>query len=307
MSEAPEIRFPGAARPERRRIVDAYGVGIATYEWGPADGPPLFCVHGGLDFAATYDLLAPRLAAAGWRVVSWDQRGHGDSDKVGLYSWEADLRDMHEVIASVEPVAPVPIVGHSKGGGLLMSFADALPHRVSHAVNLDGMPSKRPVPDMPDRQRTRMQAADLEAWLDHRRQTASFHRKPGTLEELAERRGKLNPRLPAGWLRYIASIGAQHDADGWRWKLDPSFRFGGFGPFRPEWHQLRMAGLAMPFLGILGLQTEPMGWGTTPQDVVPYLPPVHRFVQLADAGHFVHIELPDVVATEILSFLEDHR
>jgi pimeloyl-ACP methyl ester carboxylesterase len=113
MSEAPEIRFPGAARPERRRIVDAYGVGIATYEWGPADGPPLFCVHGGLDFAATYDLLAPRLAAAGWRVVSWDQRGHGDSDKVGLYSWEADLRDMHEVIASVEPADAVPIVGHS--------------------------------------------------------------------------------------------------------------------------------------------------------------------------------------------------
>ena len=36
---------------------------------------------------------------------------------------------------------------------------------------------------------------------------------------------------------------ARHDDDGWRWKLDPSMRFGGFGPWRPEWSMLRMPGL----------------------------------------------------------------
>ena len=64
------------------------------------DAPPLFLAHGGFDFARTFDLLAPRLAAGGWRVVAWDQRGHGDSDRAALYSWEADLRDAVAVMTA---------------------------------------------------------------------------------------------------------------------------------------------------------------------------------------------------------------
>ena len=104
-------------------------------------------------------------------------------------------------------------------------------------------------------------------------------RRPGTIDELAERRQRMNPRLTMEWLRYLVPIGAQRadgdgdgDGDGadlWRWKLDPILRFGGFGPWRPEWSMLRMPGLAMPVLGVLGLQSEPMGWGTQIDDVEP--------------------------------------
>ena len=129
--------------PDRQRRVDAAGVGIATYEWGPEEGPPLFLVHGGFDFARTFDVFAPLLAAAGWRVVAWDQRGHGDSDHTALYSWDADLRDAVAVMTSVTGRA-VPVIGHSKGGALMMQLADCQPHRVSQLVNLDGLPSRRP-------------------------------------------------------------------------------------------------------------------------------------------------------------------
>jgi pimeloyl-ACP methyl ester carboxylesterase len=294
--------YPEARRPDRRRTVDAGGVDIATYEWGDPDGPPILCVHGGLDFAATWDLVAPRLADAGWRVIAWDQRGHGDSGHAALYSWDADLRDMWAVLDSVTDGA-VPFVGHSKGGGLVMQLADAMPHRVRAIVNLDGLPSKHARPDVSDRERGRLLATDLEGWLDHRRRSAGAERRPGTLRELAERRGKLNPRLPLAWLEYLATIGAYESPDGWRWKLDPSMRFGGFGPWRPEWSMLRMPGLGMPFLGVLGLELEPMGWGTTPEQVIPYLPEGATLVPLADAGHFVHIERYDVVADRILEFL----
>ena len=54
----------------------------------------------------------------------------------------------------------------------------------------------------------------------------------------------MNPRLSLEWLRYLASVGARQDDDGWRWKIDPSMRFGGFGPWRPEWTMLRLPGLA---------------------------------------------------------------
>ena len=66
---------------------------------------------------------------------------------------------------------------------------------------------------------------------------------------------------------------------------------------------LRMPGLAMPVLGVLGLQSEPMGWGTQIDDVEPYLPPEARFVPLEESGHFVHIEQPARVADLVLDFL----
>ena len=65
--------------------------------------------HGGFDFAGTLDVFAPMLADGGWRVVSWDQRGHGDSDHAALYSWEADLRDAAAVLGLRSATGPVPV------------------------------------------------------------------------------------------------------------------------------------------------------------------------------------------------------
>ena len=59
----------------------------------------------------------------------------------------------------------------------------------------------------------------------------------------------------------------------------------------------------MPFLGVLGLVMEQMGWGTVPDDVYPYLPPGAEFVPLPDTGHFVHIERPARVASIVSDFL----
>jgi len=70
-----EVDYPGAERPARQYHLYPNGVGIAVHEWGDEDAPPLLLVHGGMDFARTYDVFAPKLAAAGWRVirVTWHQ------------------------------------------------------------------------------------------------------------------------------------------------------------------------------------------------------------------------------------------
>jgi pimeloyl-ACP methyl ester carboxylesterase len=116
----------------------------------------------------------------------------------------------------------------------------------------------------------------------------------------------MNPRLPIEWLRYLVTLGARRDADGWRWKLDPTMRFGGFGPWRPEWSLLRMPGLGMAFLGVLGLEPDFMSWGTRPDDILPYLPPGADLEVLPDAGHFVHIEQPGRIAELVLDFVGGH-
>ena len=278
------------------------GLRLAVYEWGDELAPPMLLAHGGFDFAGTFDVFAPLLAAGGWRVVSWDQRGHGDSEHAALYSWDADVRDALAVLDTVT-ARPLPVVGHSKGGGLMLQLADACPYRVSRLVNLDGLPSKRNHPDIADRERTRLLAGDLASWLAHRRTAADAERKPGTIDELAQRRARMNPRLSMDWLRYLVTIGAREDDSGWRWKIDPSLRFGGFGPWRPEWSLHRLPALGMPVLGVLGLEPEAMGWGTQPEDVQPLFPPGGRLVPLEGTGHFVHIERPELIAEMVLEFL----
>jgi pimeloyl-ACP methyl ester carboxylesterase len=202
---------------------------------------------------------------------------------------------------------PAPVLGHSKGGSLMIQLADAQPFRFTHLVNLDGIPYKRRIPDSSEHERTRMAAGEITGWLDHRRSTATSTRKPGTIDELAMRRGRMNPRLPFEWLRHLVTVGAFESDDGWRWKIDPSMRFGGFGPWRPEWTITRLPGLPMPFLGILGRVQEEMGWGTLPHHVYPYLPPGGRCEVLEDVGHFVHIEQPDLVAEMVLEFIGGSR
>ena len=299
----PEVpAYPGARRPDRTRLIDSGGVPLAVWEWGEPDAPPILCAHGGFDYAATFDLMAPIVADAGWRVVSWDQRGHGDSGTAHLYSWEADVRDAVAILDVLGSV-PIPVVGHSKGGSLMLQLADAAPHRVSHLVNLDGLPSARSWPDVSDHLRTRMLNSELSGWLDHRRAAGTKERRPGTIDDLAARRGRMNPRLDPDWLRYLVQVDAVRSDDGWRWKIDPSMRLGGFGPWRPEWSMARLPSLGLPVLCVLGLALELMGWGTLPEDVIPNLPPGGRFVPLDEVGHFVHLEKPAVVADLILDLL----
>ena len=302
--EASAVRFshPGAQAPQRQRRVDSHGVSIAVYEWGDSAAPPLFLAHGGFDFARTFDGFAPLLAAGGWRVVSWDHRGHGDSDHTELYSWDADQRDLLAVVESTTP-DPAPALGHSKGGALFTQIIQTLPHRFTRFVCIDGLPVHKAAPDVAERERTRMLTDEVTSWLDRRRRVATIVRPPGTIDELAKRRARMNPRLSHDWLRYLVGAGARHDPDGWRWKIDPSLRMGGFGPWRQEWAARRLAGFPIPLLGILGTEAEYMGWGVTADDLRPFMPGDAELEEVPGTGHFVHIEKPAETAARVLEFL----
>lgn len=294
--------FPGARRPDRRRTVDCHGLALAVSEWGSETGQPILFAHGGFDFAGTFDHFAPLLADVGYRVVCWDQRGHGDSDHAALYSWDADVRDMLAVLDSIGP-DPIPLLGHSKGGGIAIHLIQAVPHRISRFVNIDGIPSQKNPPDVADHDRTKLLATELSDWLDHRARAGTKVRRADTITGLAKRRQRMNPRLTLDWLRYLVTVGARHDEDGWRWKIDPALRPGGFGPWRAVWSLRRMVAMPVPMLAILGLKEEPMGWGTTGEVASPFLPRNAELLTFEDTGHFLHIEQPERVAAAVLEYL----
>jgi pimeloyl-ACP methyl ester carboxylesterase len=304
LDEVARYAYPGARAPERQRRVTSHGVRLSVVEWGDPAAPPLLLAHGGSDFARTFDVFAPLLAAGGYRVVSWDHRGHGDSDHAALYSWEADLRDALVVLDETGR-EPLPLVGHSKGGGLLLDIALFYPERVTRLISIDGLPSirRRGRRDLSQEERVQGRGEMLERWLDHRRRAHDVRRKPGTVEELARRRGEMNPRLPFEWLCYLVTAGARQDVDGWRWKLDPALRMGGFGPWRPGWILAQLPKLAVPTLGLVSRVVEPMGWGSSAEELRPYLAPRTVVEDLAELGHFLHIEAPGLVASRVLEFL----
>jgi pimeloyl-ACP methyl ester carboxylesterase len=294
--------YAGARLPDRRRMVGSFGVDLCVSEWGDAQAPVIFCSHGGFDFTGTFDVFAPLLAAGGYRVVVWDQRGHGDSGHAPLYSWDADVRDLLTALDATTR-EPAILLGHSKGGSISTYAIQAAPHRARAFVNIDGMPSHRPPPDVADHERTKLLASDLSGWLDHRRAAGDKVRRADTLVGLAERRARQNPRLSKAWLRYLVTRGARKDPDGWRWKIDPVLRPGGFGPWRATWSMARLASLPVPLLGLLATESEPMGWDTRAAEVKPYLPRRAEVVEMKGVGHFIHIEQPEQTAKLVLDFL----
>jgi pimeloyl-ACP methyl ester carboxylesterase len=76
------------------------------------------------------------LVAAGYRVVSWDQRGHGQSGQASSDSYVIDRlgADLHAVIDEVAPTGDLVLVGHSMGGMTIMALGEIDPELVRERV-----------------------------------------------------------------------------------------------------------------------------------------------------------------------------
>jgi len=76
------------------------------------------------------------LKAAGYRVVLWDARGHGQSGAGSKESYQIDQlgHDLYSVINAVAPQGPLILVGHSMGGMTLMALAAHHPEVIKERV-----------------------------------------------------------------------------------------------------------------------------------------------------------------------------
>ncbi len=76
------------------------------------------------------------LTRAGYRVVVWDQRGHGLSEKGDPASYTIDQLgdDLAHVLAQVVPEGPLLLAGHSMGGMTMLGLAQEDPGLVRDRV-----------------------------------------------------------------------------------------------------------------------------------------------------------------------------
>ncbi|CAH0137793.1 alpha/beta fold hydrolase [Roseomonas sp. CECT 9278] len=97
---------------------------LRWWEWGPADGAPVVCVHGLTRTGRDFDALAQALGAAGRRVICPDLPGRGASDWLpapALYQPPSYVTALSYLLARLD--GPVDWVGTSLGGICGMAVA----------------------------------------------------------------------------------------------------------------------------------------------------------------------------------------
>src|SRR3954452_4560638 len=88
-------------RPEGRIGYDTVGT-----------GPLVICAPGMGELRSVYRRTAPALAAAGFRVVTMDLRGHGDSD--ATFTGYDDVAAGGDILGLIEHLGgPAVVIGHS--------------------------------------------------------------------------------------------------------------------------------------------------------------------------------------------------
>jgi pimeloyl-ACP methyl ester carboxylesterase len=114
------------------------GLTLAAEAWGEPGGFPVLALHGWLDNAASFELLAPRLEDA--EVVALDLAGHGLS---GFRSPDASYnlwQDVGDVLEVVDRLGwqRFALLGHSRGAAIAMLFAGTFPERVAKLALIEG-------------------------------------------------------------------------------------------------------------------------------------------------------------------------
>ncbi|ROR92475.1 alpha/beta fold hydrolase [Nocardioides aurantiacus] len=101
--------------------VTANGISLHVEDTG-GDGRPVVLIHGWPLSGASWSEQVPALTAAGHRVITYDRRGFGDSDKPGSgYDYDTFAADLAGLLEELD-LRDVALVGFSMGGGEIARY-----------------------------------------------------------------------------------------------------------------------------------------------------------------------------------------
>jgi pimeloyl-ACP methyl ester carboxylesterase len=181
-------------KPVSDEFLIAGDVTLHVVQWGE-QGPPVVCLHGITANAFCFQAFADELASD-HRVIAYDLRGRGDSDKPeDEYSVPIHAADLLHLIDELGLERPV-VLGHSLGALIALYFAARYPESLSKLILID---AGAPLPWKT--------AAEQPAWLN-----ASISRlgiPVPSYEDYIERL-KMAPFLGTHWNEYF-DIYFRHD------------------------------------------------------------------------------------------------
>jgi pimeloyl-ACP methyl ester carboxylesterase len=283
--------------PQSHRV-SANGLDHHVLVWeGARVSATCVLIHGYMDAAGTWDLVAPSLAEAGLRVVAPDMRGFGDGPRVasgGYYHFPDYVADLAALLDTLAPDRmPLHLVGHSMGGTIVTLFTGANPSRPKSIAILEGLGPPDMPPDLgPHR---------MVKWLDdlrglrERPVRATFPRDEA-LRRLAVNHPGIAQEILATRLPHLirdAGNGAV------TWRFDPLHKTTSPMPFFAAMLRAFARRVACPTLFVSG---GPAGYHPPDEDERLASFARLRRETIADAGHMMHWSRPRDVAHLLVDF-----
>ena len=127
------------------------------------EGRPVVLIHGWPLSGASWSEQVPALKAAGYRVITYDRRGFGQSDKpLTGYDYETLTDDLFGLLEELD-LWDVTLVGFSMGGGEVARYISKYGEdRINSIVFAAAIPPKlMKTPDNPDGPLKKTQAAEM--------------------------------------------------------------------------------------------------------------------------------------------------
>lgn len=258
--------------------------------WNDAASKTVVLCHGFLDLAWSFDPLARRLASAGLRVVAFDWRGHGETDRVGpggYYHFADYVLDLHELMPLLA-AGEVHLVGHSMGGTAAAMYAATHPKVPRTLTLVEGLGPPAYEGDPVDK---------MTAWLDS---VDRFRRsRPSPMRDLAEAVTRLRARtaeLPVELAYFLAEKATVQTEEGLVWRFDPLHRTTSPAPFSAKTFLAFLARIEAPVLVVRGEH------GYRTEDHAERVAALRRAreVEIPGVGHMIHWLAPDALAAAIV-------
>ncbi|GAB3461870.1 alpha/beta hydrolase [Kineococcus endophyticus] len=139
------------------------------------NGRPVVLIHGWPLSGESWSEQVPALAAAGYRVLTYDRRGFGRSDKTRSgYDYDTLAEDLHALLEQLD-LRDVTLVGFSMGGGEVARYVSNHGTGRLHSVVFAGAvpPYMAKTDDNPQGPLTKELADEMEAGL--KADEASFY------------------------------------------------------------------------------------------------------------------------------------
>lgn len=272
--------------------LEGAGVSIAADVGGPEGGHPVVLLPGGGQTRHSWGAAGALLAAKGYRVVSIDLRGHGDSDwsPDGDYRFERFVDDVAAIVAALP--RPAVLVGASLGGLASLVVAGEARAPVTGLVLVDVAPRI-------EIEGARAIGAFMQAAPEG---FASLQEASNAVAAYQPHRKR--PADPSGLLKNLR-IGA----DGrYRWHWDPAFTSAEISSAEilQQGGRLRDAAraLTMPTLLVRGALSAVV----SPQSVREFkeLTPTSEVLDIAGADHMVAGDRNDQFNDAVIDFLHKH-
>jgi pimeloyl-ACP methyl ester carboxylesterase len=254
------------------------------------EGPLIVLAHGMGDNRAAYREVAARLAGAGYRVASVDQRGHGESST----GWASYTRtdSAADLLAVVRHLGgPAVLVGHSFTGGSVTIAAAQEPESVSAIVGISPF--------------TRVQKVDFGGLVSHARYRtgmallmgAGVFRSVGLWKRYLDH--AYPGAKPAGFADHLAALDADLRRPG-RMAV-----VGRMGLSAPTDAAARLGDIRCPALVVEGsLDPDWTDARAEGEGIVAAMPPgLGRVEVIEGAGHYPHVQFPAEVVAAVLTFL----